>query len=55
MKRNFPSLQNEFDLLVCGGGVYGAWVAYDAALRGLKVALVEQGDWGGQLLPHRPS
>ena len=45
MKRDFFSLQDEFDLLVCGGGVYGAWTAYDAALRGLKVALVEQGDW----------
>jgi glycerol-3-phosphate dehydrogenase len=45
MKRDFAALQNEFDLLVCGGGIYGAWTAYDAALRGLKVALVEQGDW----------
>lgn len=45
MKRDFRALQNEFDLLVCGGGIYGAWTAYDAALRGLKVALVEQGDW----------
>jgi len=34
-----------FDLLVIGGGVYGAWTAYDAALRGLRVALVEQDDW----------
>ncbi len=45
MKRDFPALNGEFDLLVCGGGIYGAWTAYDAALRGLKVALVEQGDW----------
>lgn len=46
MNRNFPSLTNtQFDLLVCGGGIYGAWTAYDAALRGLSVALVEQGDW----------
>lgn len=34
-----------FDLLVCGGGIYGAWTAYDAALRGLNVAIVDQGDW----------
>jgi len=34
-----------FDLLVVGGGVYGAWTAYDAALRGLRVAIVEQDDW----------
>jgi glycerol-3-phosphate dehydrogenase len=45
MKRDFSALQGEFDLLVCGGGIYGAWTAYDAALRGLRVALVEQGDW----------
>jgi len=46
LKRNFSALQNrQFDLLVCGGGIYGAWTAYDAALRGLKVAIVEQGDW----------
>lgn len=46
MKRDFPSLAGRhFDLLVCGGGIYGAWTAYDAALRGLSVAIVEQGDW----------
>ncbi len=46
MKRDFSSLAGRhFDLLVCGGGVYGAWTAYDAALRGLSVAIVEQGDW----------
>lgn len=46
MKRDFVLLQNQqFDLLVCGGGIYGAWTAYDAALRGLKVVIVEQGDW----------
>ena len=46
MKREFSLLANrQFDLLVCGGGIYGAWTAYDAALRGLSVAIVEQGDW----------
>jgi glycerol-3-phosphate dehydrogenase len=35
-----------FDLLVVGGGIYGAWIAYDAALRGLSVAMVERDDWG---------
>jgi glycerol-3-phosphate dehydrogenase len=45
MKRDFAALEGEFDLLVCGGGIYGAWTAYDAALRGLKVALIDQGDW----------
>jgi len=47
MKRDFAALEGEFDLLVCGGGIYGAWTAYDAALRGLKVALIDQGDWAG--------
>ncbi len=48
MKRDTAALETEqFDLLVCGGGIYGAWTAYDAALRGLKVALIEQGDWAG--------
>ena len=34
-----------FDLLVVGGGITGAGIARDAALRGLKVALVERGDF----------
>jgi glycerol-3-phosphate dehydrogenase len=46
MKRDFAQLADRhFDVLVCGGGIYGAWTAYDAALRGLKVAIVDQGDW----------
>ncbi len=46
MNRDFAALQHPtFDLLICGGGIYGAWTAYDAALRGLKVAIVEQNDW----------
>jgi glycerol-3-phosphate dehydrogenase len=35
----------EFDLLVIGGGVTGSGSARDAALRGLKVALVEREDF----------
>ena len=35
----------EFDVLVIGGGVTGAGVALDAASRGLKTALVEKGDF----------
>jgi glycerol-3-phosphate dehydrogenase len=46
VKRDFTQLAGQhFDVLVCGGGIYGAWTAYDAALRGLKVAIVDQGDW----------
>jgi glycerol-3-phosphate dehydrogenase len=39
--------RTEFDLLVIGGGIHGLAVAYDAALRGLSVALVERDDFGG--------
>ncbi|MCC6724358.1 MAG: glycerol-3-phosphate dehydrogenase/oxidase [Saprospiraceae bacterium] len=34
-----------FDVLVVGGGITGAGIALDAATRGLKVALVEKGDF----------
>ena len=34
-----------FDLLVIGGGITGAGIARDAALRGLKTALVERDDF----------
>ncbi|MBX6421220.1 MAG: glycerol-3-phosphate dehydrogenase/oxidase [Nevskia sp.] len=37
--------ERRFDVLVIGGGIYGAWIAYDAALRGLSVALIEKRDW----------
>jgi glycerol-3-phosphate dehydrogenase len=37
-----------FDLAVIGGGINGAAVARDAALRGLRVALIDQGDFAGQ-------
>jgi glycerol-3-phosphate dehydrogenase len=35
-----------FDVLVVGGGIYGLTIAYDAAQRGLAVALVERDDFG---------
>jgi len=41
------SAQQRFDLAVVGGGVNGAGIARDAAGRGLKVLLCEQGDLGG--------
>src|SRR5215212_135896 len=34
-----------FDLLIVGGGIVGAGVARDAAMRGLSVALVERNDF----------
>lgn len=48
MKRDLARLAGEeFDLLVIGGGAYGAAVAWDATVRGLSVALVEKGDFAG--------
>ncbi len=45
-QENIQRLQNEvFDLLIVGGGINGAGVARDASMRGMKVALVEQGDF----------
>jgi glycerol-3-phosphate dehydrogenase len=47
VERNLKRIAaTEYDLLVIGGGVYGLCVAWDAALRGLSVALVEKGDFG---------
>ncbi|MCA9400008.1 MAG: glycerol-3-phosphate dehydrogenase [Candidatus Omnitrophica bacterium] len=46
MKRNPKQLTiGEYDLLVIGGGINGAAVANMAAQNGLKVALVDQGDF----------
>jgi len=36
-----------FDVLVIGAGIYGVATAWDAAQRGLSVALVDRGDIGG--------
>ena len=48
MRRDPASLARKtFDVLVVGGGVYGLTIAYDAAQRGLSVALVERNDFGG--------
>ncbi len=38
--------RTKYDLLIIGGGIYGACVARDAAFRGLRVILLEQGDFG---------
>lgn len=41
-----------WDVLVIGGGVVGAGIARDAAMRGLRVALVERGDLGAGTSSH---
>lgn len=35
----------QFDLLIIGGGIHGACAAYEAARRGVKTALAEAGDY----------
>jgi glycerol-3-phosphate dehydrogenase len=49
MRRRLDALGEggRFDLLVLGGGITGAGVALDATLRGLRVALIDKGDFAG--------
>ena len=42
-----PAPGTEFDLLIVGGGINGAGIARDAAGRGVRTMLVDQGDFGG--------
>jgi glycerol-3-phosphate dehydrogenase len=47
MRRDLGTLSEElFDILVIGGGIHGAAILREAAQRGFKAALVEQGDFG---------
>ncbi len=47
MKRDPSALEGrEHDVLVIGGGIAGAWVAWEAASRGLSAVLVELEDFG---------
>jgi len=46
VKRNLNAIGNQlFDLIIIGGGIIGAGVARDAALRGLSVLLLEKDDF----------
>ncbi|RLI71803.1 MAG: hypothetical protein DRP02_03700 [Candidatus Gerdarchaeota archaeon] len=46
-QENIERLKTEvFDVLVIGGGITGAGIAWDAAMRNLKVALIDKGDFG---------
>lgn len=46
IKRDFSGLKDHFDLVIVGGGVTGASVAREAAVRGLKTLLLEKNDFG---------
>ncbi len=47
MKRFIESHNGkDYDIVIIGGGITGAAVGYEAASRGLSVALVEKGDFG---------
>ncbi|MCI5219436.1 MAG: FAD-dependent oxidoreductase, partial [Candidatus Electrothrix sp. LOE2] len=39
--------EQQFDILVIGGGITGACIVHDAALRGFSAALIERRDFGG--------
>ena len=46
MKRDFADISGKtFDLIVVGGGIIGACIARDAAMRGLKTLLLEKDDF----------
>jgi glycerol-3-phosphate dehydrogenase len=46
LKRNLTDLEGrEFDLVIVGGGIFGACAAWEASSRGLSVALIERGDF----------
>jgi glycerol-3-phosphate dehydrogenase len=48
VRRNVAALaEKEYDVIIIGGGIFGICAAWDAILRGLSVALVEQGDFAG--------
>lgn len=48
LKRDLNKIKNSFyDLIIIGGGIFGACAAWDAALRGLSVVLLEKKDFSG--------
>ena len=40
-------MNTDFDVVIVGAGINGAGIARDAAMRGLKVLLIDKGDIGG--------
>jgi glycerol-3-phosphate dehydrogenase len=50
MTRDVERLSRQrYDLLVVGGGIHGLFAAWDAAARGMTVALVDRADFGSGL------
>ncbi len=48
MQRHLKQLSNTpFDIVIVGGGIYGAAIAREAATRGLSCALIDKGDFCG--------
>ena len=52
LKKEYRSLNllenREFDVLIIGGGISGAWLALHCSHQGYKTALIEQGDYASQ-------
>ena len=46
IQRSMVEAEQEFDLIIIGGGITGISVAREAASRGLKTVLLERGDFG---------
>lgn len=47
IKRDISKAKNEnYDLIIIGGGFYGVMLAYESSCRGLKTLLLEKGDFG---------
>lgn len=46
LKRDIAAIQTkEFDLIIVGGGIFGACAAWEAASRGVSALLLEKGDF----------
>jgi glycerol-3-phosphate dehydrogenase len=44
--RPYPLTDADYDVVIIGGGIAGAGVARDLAMRGISVALLDRGDFG---------
>lgn len=46
-EERFSNIQSRYDLIIVGGGIYGAALLWAATLRGLSAILIEKGDFSG--------